>query len=137
GSVLNQECGEKQGRFSEPISVELRTILHEVIPMRSVRLVPVCLPALALMAGVCASAQTSSGDWQKSYPVSGKASLTLSTGDASVEVRSCGECHAVRVEVEWRDRKPGDFNLNEFQSGDHVNFELKEKPHLGIHFSLG
>jgi len=105
--------------------------------MRSVRLVTTCLPALALMAGVCAAAQAGGGDWQKSYPVSGKASVTLSTGDASVEVHSCGDCHAVRVGVEWRDRKPGDFNLNEFQSGDHVNFDLKEKPHLGIHFSIG
>jgi len=105
--------------------------------MRSVRLVTICLPALALTAGICASAQAGGGDWQKSYPVSGRASVTLSSGDASVEVHSCGECRAVRVGVEWRDRKPGDFTLNEFQSGDHVNFELKEKPHLGIHFSLG
>jgi Putative adhesin len=105
--------------------------------MRSVRLVTICLPALALMAGVCVSAQAGGGDWQKSYPVSGKASVTLSTGDSSVELRSCGECHAVRVGVEWRDRKPGDFDLNELQSGDHVSFELKEKPHLGIRFSMG
>ena len=105
--------------------------------MRSVRLVTICLPALALTAGVCASAQAGRGDWQKSYPVSGKAAVTLSTGDSSVEVRSCGECHEVRVGVEWRDRKPGDFDLIEMQSGDHVNFELREKPHLGIRFSLG
>ena len=105
-----------------------------IVPLR---LVPLSVSALALMAGVCASAQEGAGDWQKSYPISGKASVTLSTGDASVEVHSCGPCHAVRVGVEWRDRKPADFNLNEFQSGDHVNFELKEKPHLGIHFSLG
>jgi hypothetical protein len=39
--------------------------------------------------------------------------------------------------VEWKDRKPADFTVNEFQSGDHVNFELKEKPHLGIHFQMG
>jgi hypothetical protein len=88
------------------------------------------------MAGVLAAAQSGAGDWQKAYPVSGKASLTLSTGDASVELRSCG-CNEVRVRVEWKDRKPGDFIVNEFQSGDHVNFELKEKPHMGIHFSVG
>lgn len=105
--------------------------------MRMLRLVPVYLPALALMAGACASAQSGGGDWQKSYPVSGKASLTFSSGDASVEVHSCGECREVRVRVEWRDRKPGDYDVNEFQSGDHVNFELKEKPHLGIHFQMG
>jgi hypothetical protein len=103
--------------------------------MRVLRLVPICVPALALMAGAFASAQA--GDWQKAYPVSGKASLTISTGDASVELRSCGECREVRIRLEWRDRKPADFALNEFQSGDHVNFELKERPHMGIHFSMG
>lgn len=104
--------------------------------MRSVRLVTICLPMLVWMAGVFASAQSNSGDWQKSYPVSGKASVTLGTGDAALEVRSCG-CREVRVRVEWRDRKPGDYTINEFQGGDHVNFELKEKPHLGLHFSMG
>jgi DUF4097 and DUF4098 domain-containing protein YvlB len=98
------------------------------------RFVSLGLPALALMAGAFASAQTA--DWQKSYPISGKASLTLGIGDASVEVRSCNDCREVRIRLEWRDRKPGDFILNEFQSGDHVNFELKEKP-LGIHWAMG
>jgi DUF4097 and DUF4098 domain-containing protein YvlB len=103
--------------------------------MRVLRLVPMFIPALALMAGAFASAQA--GDWQKAYPVSGKASLTISSGDASVELRSCGECREVRIRIEWRDRKQADFALNEFQSGDHVNFELKERSHLGIHFSMG
>jgi hypothetical protein len=100
-----------------------------------VRSISFGLPALALMAGVLASAQTA--DWQKSYQISNKASLTLSTGDASVEVRSCNDCREVRIRLEWRDRKSGDFILNEFQSGDHVNFELKEKQHPGIHITMG
>ncbi len=94
-----------------------------------------CIPALALMAAAVASAQ--SGDWQKSYAVSGKASLAVSTGDASVDVHSCGACRAVQVRVEWRDRKSADYTINEFQSADHVNFELKEKPLMGFHFSMG
>lgn len=92
---------------------------------------------MALLAGTYALAQTSNADWQKSYPVSSKASLTLGTGDGSVELHSCGECREVRIRVEWRDRKPSDYDLNEFQSGDHVNFELKEKPHMGIHINMG
>jgi DUF4097 and DUF4098 domain-containing protein YvlB len=103
--------------------------------MRVVRFVPFVLPALVLMAGAFASAQA--GDWQKTYPVSGKASLTIGTGDASVELRSCGDCREVRIHLEWRDRKPADYTLTEFQSGDHVNFDLKEKAHLGIHFTMG
>jgi DUF4097 and DUF4098 domain-containing protein YvlB len=89
------------------------------------------------MAGAFAGAQQGSGDWQKSYPVTGKASLTVVTGDASLEVRSCGACSQVRVRVDWMDRKPSEFVLSEFQSGNHVNFELKEKPRLGIHFTMG
>ena len=105
--------------------------------MRELRLVSVCGPMLVLIAGTFAAGQSGGGDWQKTYPTPGKASLTLSTGDASVDARSCGDCHEVRIRVEWKDRKPGDFTLSEFQSGDHVSFELKEKPHLGIHFQMG
>ncbi len=105
--------------------------------MRTLRRVSIFLSALALMAGVFVTAQARAEDWHKTYPVSGKASLTISTGDASVEVRSCGGCREVKVRVEWKDRKPGDYIVNEFQTGDHVNFELKEKPHLGIHFIMG
>jgi putative adhesin len=105
--------------------------------MRELRLVSVCGPLMVLIAGTYAVGQSGGGDWQKTYPTPGKASLTLSAGDASVDARSCGDCHEVRIRVEWRDRKPGDFNLSEFQSGDHVSFELKEKPHLGIHFQMG
>jgi hypothetical protein len=99
--------------------------------MRILRLGSICFLVPVFAAGVFASAQ--SGDWQKSYPTSGKASLTASTGDASLEIRSCGGCRAVNIQVDWRDRNSSDFTINEFQSGDHVNFELKEKPHLGIH----
>ncbi|HEY1984554.1 MAG TPA: DUF4097 family beta strand repeat-containing protein [Terracidiphilus sp.] len=88
---------------------------------------------------LCAAAATSAAesDWQKSYPVSGKPSLFISTGDSSTEVRSCGSCREVHVRVEWNDRRPDDFNLTESQSGDHVIFELKEKPRLGIRISIG
>jgi hypothetical protein len=103
--------------------------------MLNLRLVVKSLPALALMAGVCAFAQ--SGDWQKSYPVSGKASLFVSTGDASLELGSCGDCRAVKIGIDWRDRKADDYTLTESQTGDHVSFELKEKMHLGIHISMG
>jgi hypothetical protein len=105
--------------------------------MRGLRFLPACFSTLVLVSGVGAFSQANSGDWLKSYPVSGKASLSLSSGDASTEVRSCGGCREVKVRVEWRDRKPSEFTVKEFQSGDHVNFELKEKPHMGFHFNVG
>lgn len=89
---------------------------------------------LLLAGSIGANAQDS--DWQKAYPVSGKASLTISTGDASVELHSCSGCREVRIHVDWRDRKLSDFTLTEMQAGDHVTFELKEKPHIGI-FRIG
>jgi hypothetical protein len=105
--------------------------------MRGLRFLPACFSTLVLVSGVGAFSQANSGDWLKSYPVSGKTSLSLSSGDASTEVRSCGGCREVKVRVEWRDRKPSEFTVKEFQSGDHVNFELKEKPHMGFHFNVG
>jgi hypothetical protein len=74
-------------------------------------------------------------DWQKSYPVSGKPSLTIGTGDASTEVQPCAACRDVRIRVQWNDRRPEDYTITESQSGDHVNFELKEKQHF--HVSIG
>ena len=100
--------------------------------MRNLRLYLAALPVLVLST-IAAQAQ----NFQKSYAISGKASLTISVGDASLELHSCGGCRTVSVNVEWRDRKPSDFDLTEFQTGDHVNFELKEKPHMGFHISMG
>jgi DUF4097 and DUF4098 domain-containing protein YvlB len=105
--------------------------------MRELGFVPVCAAVLVWMAGVPGMAQTDAGSWSKSYPVSGKASVTLSTGDAGIEVRSCGSCRSVSVRVDWRGRKPGDFQINEFQGGDHVNFQMKEKPHMNFGIQMG
>ncbi len=99
--------------------------------MRSLRLVAFAVPVLALTASLALA----ESDWQKSYPVSGKPSLTVSTGDASTDVHSCG-CREIRIRVQWNDRHPDDYTVTEFQSGDHVNFELKEKQHFGFHMGM-
>jgi hypothetical protein len=104
--------------------------------MRELRLVS-WVSVLTLAAFGVNSAKASGEDWQKSYPIAGKASITMATGDAGVELRSCGECREVRVRVDWRDRKPSTFVLTESQTGDHVSFELKEKPHVGVHVEFG
>jgi hypothetical protein len=104
--------------------------------MRELRLV-FCASVLAFLACVFSSVKASGEDWQKSYSIAGKASLSIATGDAGVELRSCGECREVRIRVEWRDSKPSTFVLAESQTGDHVSFELKEKLHLGVHVEFG
>jgi hypothetical protein len=105
--------------------------------MRKLRLVSMFVPVMVLAAGVFASTRAGAEDWQKSYPIAGKASLYMSTGDASVELHGCADCHAVKIVLDWKDRKPSDFVLLESQAGDHVSFELKEKSHIGIHISIG
>lgn len=97
---------------------------------------PVSVFAVALLAAGVAQGQSAGGDWQKSYPISGKASLTVSTGDASVDLHSCGGCSAIAIQIDWRDRKPEDFVLIESASAGHVNFESKEKAQIGIHFTV-
>ncbi len=97
--------------------------------MRSLRLIAVSVAVLAAFAAASALAES---DWQKSYPVSAKPSVTVSTGDASTEVHSCG-CREIRIRVQWNDRHPDQYTITEFQSGDHVNFELKEKQHFAFH----
>ena len=126
--------GECAGR--EPERRRLRIGLREIV-MRVLRHVSKSLPALALMAGAFAVAQSSSTEWQKSYSVPGKASVYVSTGDASLEIHTCGSCGQVQVRVNWRDRKASDFALSESQSGNQVNFDLREKTHMGVHFGFG
>lgn len=104
--------------------------------MLALRLSAISLATALALAGVSASARADDSPWQKSYPVSEKPSVFISTGDTSTEVRSCG-CHEVRVRVDWNDRRASEYNITESQSGNHVNFELKEKQHFGVHFQIG
>ena len=102
--------------------------------MKSLRVLAFAVFVLALVGWMAPPAGAES-DWQKSYPVSAKPSLTVSTGDASTEVHSCG-CREIRIRVQWNDRHPDDYTITEFQSGDHVNFELKEKQRFGFHITM-
>jgi len=99
--------------------------------MRTLRVFTICIFCFALTVLPAFAAE----DWQKSYPVSGKPSLTIGTGDASTEVQPCAACREVRIRVQWNDRRPEDYTITESQSGDRVNFELKEKQHF--HVSIG
>ena len=87
--------------------------------------------AATLTAGQ-ALAQTNDHDWAKTYSISGKPSLTIETGDSNLKIHSCGECKAINVKVH-SERKLSDYRLEESQSGDHVSFLFKEKPHIGVH----
>src|SRR5215831_18607672 len=114
----------------ELVACAARTQLQEVL-MKALRLFAICVFSFTFTLIPAFAAE----DWEKAYPVSGKPSLTIGTGDASTEVQPCAACRELRVRVQWNDRRTEDYNVTESQSGDHVNFELKEKQRF--HVSIG
>jgi Putative adhesin len=93
----------------------------------------VALAGLAILSSLTALAQDPDHSWSRTYPVTGKPTLTFETSDASVEFRPCGDCHEIRIHVEVVGRKLSDYRLEEGQSGDEVHFLFKELPHVGAH----
>ncbi len=93
----------------------------------------VALAALAVLSLSTGLAQDPDHSWSRTYPVTGKPTLTLETSDAGVEFHSCGDCHEIRINVEVVGRKLSDYRLEEGQNGDEVHFLLKELPHMGAH----
>ena len=93
------------------------------------------LAALATLSTLTALAQDPDHSWSKTYPVTGKPTLTLETSDADLEFRPCGDCHEIRIHVEVEGRKLSDYRLEEGQNGDQVHFLFKELPHIGGHFA--
>ncbi|HKF49677.1 MAG TPA: DUF4097 family beta strand repeat-containing protein [Terracidiphilus sp.] len=103
--------------------------------MSLLRSAALSVAALVLLA-TTASAHADE-DWQKTYAVSAHPSLSFTTGDSSAEVRSCGDCKEIRIRVQWNERHASAYTLTEAQTGDHVNFELREKPGFGMHIYVG
>src|SRR6204780_3764974 len=93
------------------------------------------LAALALVYPLTGLAQDPDHSWFRTYPVTGKPTLTLETSDAGVEFHPCGDCHEIRIHVEVVGRKLSDYRLEEGQAGEEVHFPLKELPHLGAHIT--
>jgi len=92
------------------------------------------LATVSLFA-VAAFAQTDN-HWDKTYSVSAQPTLVLTTGDSNLNIKSCGECKAVQIQVDAKNRKLSDYRLEEEQSGNTIHFSLKEKVHAGIHFTV-
>src|ERR1700721_3529607 len=98
--------------------------------LRKLRLVGMIVPVVLLAAGVLAPVRAGAQDWQKTYLIAGKASLTLNTGDVPIDLHGCAECHAVKIDVDWKDRKPTDFFLQERRGGAQVSFDLRGRARL-------
>jgi hypothetical protein len=88
-----------------------------------------CLLALATYP---AGAQNTEHDWEKTYAISGKPSLTIETSDSRLNIQPCGDCKTVHIKIH-SGQKLSEYRLEESQSDDHVYFTLKEKPRVGFH----
>ena len=94
------------------------------------------LAGAAALAAMPAIAQDADHLWTKSYPVTAKPTLNLETGDAGLQISSCGTCREIRIKVETDGVKLSDYRLEESQTGDQVHFLFKEKPHYGVHVTF-
>jgi len=96
---------------------------------------PFTIALAAVFFASCAVFSAAQSDWQKTYPVSAKPSLSFTTGDAATDLRSCGDCREIRIRVQWNGGNPADFPITEAQTGVHVSFEMRERNRL--HFMMG
>jgi DUF4097 and DUF4098 domain-containing protein YvlB len=93
--------------------------------------------ALAGIAVTLAAAPARADDWKKTYQVSGRASLYVSTGDGDVTITG-GDQKQIDAEVTSEGIKigPNDVQVVETQTGDHVSIEIKF-PHMSWHMFSG
>jgi hypothetical protein len=91
------------------------------------------LAGLSMLFSLSALGQDSDHSWSKTYPLTGMPTLTFETSDANIAFHPCGDCRAIRIQVELEGRKMSDFHLEEGQSENQVHFLFKELPRLGGH----
>jgi DUF4097 and DUF4098 domain-containing protein YvlB len=94
------------------------------------------LTAAIVAAGIAAALGASpvrADEWKKSYTVSGRANLTVSTGDGDVTVTG-GDQRTIDASVTSDGYKigPNDVQVVESQNGDRVSIEIKF-PHMSWH----
>jgi hypothetical protein len=100
------------------------------------RLSPLAVFTFALAASVTTQAQ-SGKTWDKSYPVSGRVSLSVTTGEGGLHTTACGTCKSVTIHVDAHDEDLKDYKLEESSSGNQVTFSLKRREELGWHGNHG
>jgi hypothetical protein len=88
------------------------------------RLWTVIAAAACLVPVVAASAQST---WDKTYSPSGRPALQISLDNASVNVRSCGDCRTLRIHVDAHESDLSRWRITEMQGGNVVHFDLKRR----------
>lgn len=100
------------------------------------RMSPFAVLTFALVSSVASHAQ-SGKTWDKSYPVSGRVVLDVTTGEASIHTTACGTCRTVTIHVDAHDQDLKDYKLEESGGGNVVTFSLKRRDEYGWHGSHG
>lgn len=100
------------------------------------RMSPFAVLTFVLVTSIATHAQ-SGKTWDKSYPVSGRVTLDVSTGEAAIHTTSCGTCRSVTIHVDAHDQNLSDYKLEESSSGNLVTFSLKRREVFGWHGSYG
>ncbi len=96
----------------------------------------VAASALLALSSTAVLAQ-SGRTWDKTYNVSGHASLNISSGEGAIHATSCGSCRTVSIHVDMHDQDLKDYILEESGSGNHVSFSLKRRNDTGWNWSKG
>lgn len=100
------------------------------------RLSVVAAVSFALAATATLHAQ-SGKTWDKAYPVNGRASLEVTTGEAGLRVTGCGTCTSVSIHVDARDQDLKDYVLEQNSSGNRITFALKRRNEMGWGWTKG
>jgi len=98
---------------------------------------PFAVLTFALVSTVATHAQ-SGKTWDKSYPVSGRVNLSVTTGEGGIHTTACTGCKSVTIHVDAHDQDLKDYKLEESASGNTVTFSLKRRDEFGgWHMSHG
>lgn len=94
------------------------------------RMSPFAVLAVALVSTVATHAQSGT-TWDKSYPVSGRVNLSVTTGEGGIHTTACTGCKSVTIHVDAHDQNLKDYKLEESASGNTVTFSLKRRDEFG------
>jgi hypothetical protein len=90
-----------------------------------------------LFAALASTTAFAESNWDKSYNVSGTASLQVGTDDASTRVQSCGGCRTVHIRVDGRGQDLSRWHITEMQGGNGIQFSMKRVDGASNWFHMG
>jgi hypothetical protein len=92
------------------------------------------LALTGIAALTLAASPVRADEWSKSYPINGRANLTVSTGDGDVNVTGSNKSTIdARVTTTGYKLGPNDVQIVESQSGNNVTIEIKF-PHMNFNW---